>query len=369
MPEPEPPTHVQIAWRDAQQESNQPAAVAPTTNWHPLAREQEESGRAMVASNWRTARAASDSTDNVIPANLQPPQGAQAPPATCPAELRRTSDISPPSESPVPGPQSLMVVPEQAVAGPIPHEVIGHDTHKVPFELAKMSLPPYIVEPPDILLVETIKDLTPKQPVTGQHLVRPDGTIGLGIYGPVRVAGMTLEQIRVAVVNALNAAYPNRQGGPIKPEDVNVDVLAYNSKVYYIITDGGGFGEQVYRQPITGNETVLDAISLINGLPPVASKKKIWVARRVPDQHHGGFYNNILPVDWCAITKGGATSSNYQILPGDRIYVAAEKIIHVDSAISKFVSPIERLLGVTLLGSETVNSIRNRGTGTGTLGR
>ena len=28
-----------------------------------------------------------------------------------------------------------------------------------------------------------------------------------------------------------------------------VDVLAYNSKRYYVIFDGGGYGEQVYLVP------------------------------------------------------------------------------------------------------------------------
>src|SRR5262249_56263464 len=67
-------------------------------------------------------------------------------------------------------------------------------------------------------------------------------------------------------------------------KDVNVDVIAFNSKVYYVITDGGGFGEQVRRFPVTGSETVLDAISNIAGLPAVASKKRIWGARRTPEQ-------------------------------------------------------------------------------------
>ena len=32
-------------------------------------------------------------------------------------------------------------------------------------------------------------------------------------------------------------------------------------------------------KPVTGSETVLDAISKVQGLPPVASQKRIWVAR------------------------------------------------------------------------------------------
>src|SRR3712207_4523827 len=102
------------------------------------------------------------------------------------------------------------------------------------------------------------------QQIRGEHLVRPDGTVSLGIYGSVYVAGMTLDQVRTAVEARLSEVLLN-------PE-VSVDVFAYNSKVYYIITDGGGFGEQVYRFPISGNETVLDAMSQIYGLPAVSSK-------------------------------------------------------------------------------------------------
>ena len=144
-----------------------------------------------------------------------------------------------------------------------------------------------------------------------------------------------------------------------------VDVYAYNSKVYYIITDGGGYGEQVYRISATGNETVLDALSQINGLPAVASKKKIWVARATPD-HSPPL---ILPVDWCGIVKSGSAATNYQVFPGDRIYVNSDARIRTDSALGKFLAPVERVLGTVLLGSSTVNSIRNgtnAGTGTGT---
>jgi polysaccharide export outer membrane protein len=225
--------------------------------------------------------------------------------------------------------------------------------------LNKTVLPPYIIEPPDVLLIETLEALK-EQPIRGPHLVRPDGTVSLGTYGEPRLAGLTLNQAREAIADSIRTQRPE---AIIKPKDIVVDVLAYNSKVYYIITDGGGYGAQVYRLPITGNETVLDALSLINGLPAVASKKQIWVARRVPG--HGGD-GNILPVDWVGLTQGGSAATNYQILPGDRLYVHSDKLIRLDTWLSKIIAPVERVFGVTLLGSETVNSIRNRGAGTGT---
>lgn len=221
-----------------------------------------------------------------------------------------------------------------------------------PRECAKVSLPPYVIEPPDILIIESTQQIR-DQPVRGQHLVRPDGTVALGIYGVAPVAGLTLEQAKEMIARVLEQRIKD-----FERKNLYVDVLAYNSKFYYVITDGGGFGEQVIRLPITGSETVLDGISQINGLPPVASKKAIWVARSFPCQGgHGS--ETVLPVDWCGITQRGDTATNYQIMPNDRIYVKAQKLVRIDTALARFLSPIERVLGVTLLGSSTVNSIRN----------
>jgi polysaccharide export outer membrane protein len=201
------------------------------------------------------------------------------------------------------------------------------------------------------------------QPVRGQHLVRPDGTVGVGIYGPVLVAGKTLGDARTEIARAIHARLDPK--GKVSYKDVldglSVDVLAYNSSVYYIITDGAGLGEQVYRFPITGSETVLDAISHINGLPLVACKRRIWVARRNPG-HPGP--DTVLPVDWIGVTQVGAMNTNWQVMPGDRIYVQADKMRTFNNNLSKFLEPVERLLGVTLLGSQTVNSIRSGTTST-----
>lgn len=186
-----------------------------------------------------------------------------------------------------------------------------------------------------------------QQYVAGQHLVRPDGTVGLGIYGSVYVTGMTLQQARLAIENHLRPHIHNPQ--------VSVDILAYNSKVYYVITDGGGAGEQVIRMPSTGNETVLDAVAHIQGLPTVASKGAIWIARPSPAV---GAPDQILKVDWNAIAQGAQTQTNYQVLPGDRLYVKASPLITLDTKVAKFTAPFERMLGFTILGNGTVRTIQ-----------
>lgn len=186
-----------------------------------------------------------------------------------------------------------------------------------------------------------------KQFVAGQHLVRPDGTVGLGIYGSVYVTGMTLQQVRCALERHLSQFIHNPQ--------VSVDVLAYNSKAYYVIADGGGAGEQVVKMPSTGNETVLDAIAAVQGLPTVASKSSIWVARPSADLNGP---DQILTVDWNAIAQGAQTATNYQLLPGDRLYVKASPLITFDTKLAKLTAPFERMLGFTILGNGTVRTIQ-----------
>jgi polysaccharide export outer membrane protein len=260
----------------------------------------------------------------------------------------------------------------------------------VPVELEKITLPPYVIEAPDNLLIQVFvkarvpvdeKDKVPGPPlppddkaptrevaaplpiqdVSGSFLVRIDGTVGLGFWGSVPVAGLTLEQAAMGIRHHLlqqESLRPYR----IQPDNliVIVDVLAYNSKRYYVILDGGGFGEQVYPFPIFGSETVMDAVANVNGLHAVASKRNIWVARRTP---HPGQPWQILPVDWIGITQHGIAATNYQIMPGDRVYVKAQRLVTVDTALARIISPIERVFGVVLLGTTTVNQINGRGFG------
>jgi protein involved in polysaccharide export with SLBB domain len=200
-----------------------------------------------------------------------------------------------------------------------------------------------------------LTDINGRQVVSGPHLVQPDGTVGLGSYGQVHVAGLTVPDVRRAVEMHLSE-YLN------KP-DVSVSVAAYNSNVYYIIADGGGYGQQIVRLPWTGNETVLDAIAQINGLSQVSSKR-IWIARPSRESEER---SQTLCVDWKAVTADGIAKTNYQLLPGDRIYVQADDMIATDNFLAKVFAPINRVLGATLLGASTAQEIQavKNGTSTG----
>ncbi len=201
----------------------------------------------------------------------------------------------------------------------------------------------------DVKASISYSDTTGRQVIAGEHLVRPDGQISLGVYGTVRVAGMTLDQVTEAVTAQL-ARY-------LSEPDVRVDVLGYNSKVFYVVTDGGGNGERVDRIPFTGNETVLDAVAQIQGLSDISSKR-LWVARPSPPGCAG---SQVMMVDWRGITQDGVTTTNYQILPGDRIYIKADDLVALDNMLVKITTPIERVMGAILLGAGTYNRVLNAG--------
>jgi polysaccharide export outer membrane protein len=184
-----------------------------------------------------------------------------------------------------------------------------------------------------------------QQQIVGEHLVGPDGTINLGVYGTVYVTGMTIPQATEAIKEYL-AQY-------VEETLISVDVLAYNSKVYYIVTEGAGFGDNIVRVPVTGNETVLDAVSQIGGLSRVSSKN-IWIARPSPD---GTCYQH-LPVAWQDVVGGGSAATNYQLLPGDRVFIEEDHWFAADSMIARAIAPVERILGLSLLGANTVQTLQ-----------
>lgn len=188
------------------------------------------------------------------------------------------------------------------------------------------------------------------QQIVGEHLVGMDGRVSLGSYGEVYVAGLTKLQAKAAIEEQLKHF--------LEDPEVIVDVFAYNSKKYWVITKGGGFGDNVISLPITGNDTVLDAISNIGGISQVSSTK-MWIARPAPN---GVGCEQILPVDYEGIIAG-STATNYQILPRDRLVIADDPMFRFDAFVAKMTRPFERIFGFVSLGTAMLNRIERFGLG------
>src|SRR5262249_54208455 len=79
---------------------------------------------------------------------------------------------------------------------------------------------PYVVEPPDVLRVEVL-DALPGRPITGEHVVRPDGTNSLGFYWDLEVTGLTLAQIKEKLILHLRTCLTDEALGLQVPSDPN----------------------------------------------------------------------------------------------------------------------------------------------------
>jgi RNA polymerase sigma factor (sigma-70 family) len=177
---------------------------------------------------------------------------------------------------------------------------------------AEPKPPAYVIESPDALKVvygrpesdEPVK-------IAGQRLVRPDGTIGLGMLGSVSVAGRTAEEARAAIAEHL----AGRLDG-FDPKKLTVEVSAPNSKFLYVIADAADGTEQICRLPATGSETVVDAA--VGAKVPLLGigQNRVYVLRPT----EGGTASKVLPVDWKAITLDGDPATNHPLRPGDRVY-------------------------------------------------
>jgi polysaccharide export outer membrane protein len=244
-----------------------------------------------------------------------------------------------------------------------PEEKIAQSN--LPRELNKVSMPDYVVEPPDLILVEVLEAL-PGRPISGERLVRPDGKITLGFYGEVYVAGLTITEIKEKIVLHLRKQIPDEVLGLIEqdeegnfinvePKDSNrvfVDVTAYNSKNYYVQGDVAAPG----KLPITGNETVLDAINYAGGLIPTAAPQNIRLVRPAPP---GACCEQKLPVNLAAIISGGDPTTNYQLMPGDRVVVYRDPIVRTTLFIDRLAAPFQTVVNSVLQYSFAARSVRS----------
>src|SRR5262249_2534394 len=140
----------------------------------------------------------------------------------------------------------------------------------------------------------------------------------------------------------------------IEPRDTDrvfVDVTAYNSKNYYVLGDVLVTG----KMPITGNETVLDAINYAGGLTPTAAPQNIRLVRPAPP---GACCEQILPVNLAAITSGGDPTTNYQIMPGDRIVVYRDPIVRFPVFLDRLAAPFQAVIGSMLQTAFTLRAVK-----------
>ncbi len=225
-----------------------------------------------------------------------------------------------------------------------------------PAQAAGDSADLYVIEPPDLLRVEVESPL-PGHPINGERLVRPDGTITLGFYGDLFVNGLTVREAKEKLVAHLRQWLSDEQLGigdgvaPSQTERVRVEVAGYNSKQYYVL----GAVRSPGRFPLTGSETVIDAINAAGGIDDRKAMPTVEVVR---DALLGPRLRQILPVDLAGIIRRHDPTTNYQLREHDRVLVYAPGEVADPDALlaSENVPKRVRVEGIASPNSEPVAS-------------
>jgi polysaccharide export outer membrane protein len=84
----------------------------------------------------------------------------------------------------------------------------------------------------------------------------------------------------------------------------------------------------------------------------------MWLAR--PNGQDANKFQ-MFPINYPALVKGGSPGTNYQLMPGDRLFVKANPLIAANTRLNQFWAPVmatfNNIFGLTLTGTSTVGAI------------
>ncbi len=138
----------------------------------------------------------------------------------------------------------------------------------------------------------------------------------------------------------------------VAPEDTNrvfVDVTTYNSKRYSVTGDVAKPGSF----PITGHETVFDALNYAGDFIPSADQENIRLVRPA----RGGKSEKIYKIDYRGIVEKGDKRLNYQLFPGDRLVVGRNRMIQNTIMIDRLAASFQTLVNSSLQASNMYRSL------------
>ncbi len=181
--------------------------------------------------------------------------------------------------------------------------------------------PEYRIEPPDVLQVTfqnaKIKSSHQEIVATGIQLtglVGPDGKVKLAGLGSVFIAGQTRKEACQEIKRHFAALNESLR---VAFEDITIDVVQANSKVFYLIHQGD-HGDSAARMPFDSTKNVKDVLTSATYSHPVnLADCEIEVRRPSGSPTES---EQIIPVDWEQIARNDQ-AEEIALLPGDRLIV------------------------------------------------
>lgn len=185
----------------------------------------------------------------------------------------------------------------------------------------------YILQPPDEIEVHCSD--VPELDLQTQQ-IRPDGKISFEKFGEIDAAGKTPAQVANILRGKALELY-QLEGN----NRVDVRVVAFRSKRYYVFGQVNAPGAQVY----SGRDTVMGALALAGGPTILAWKERIQVIRPSRDENVKA---KIFEVNFDRMAAHGEASTDVLLQEGDVIYVPPTILAAAAMKIEEFIRPIAR---------------------------
>ena len=213
---------------------------------------------------------------------------------------------------------------------------------KMPSQVA-VTTDQYELMPPDEITIYCSR--VPE--LNGQsQRIRPDGKISFESLGEIEIAGKTPEEVSKILEQKAASLYTLPGDEPI-----DVRVVAFQSKSYYVLGQVFRPGRKLY----TGRDTVLDALA--DAIPNVmAWNSRIQVIRPSENKENPPKVFEV-NLDWMQIH--GDLRKNVLLEQNDIIYVPPTPFAAVALAIEQFMRPIARAFtGAYILETGTQGASR-----------
>ena len=180
----------------------------------------------------------------------------------------------------------------------------------------------YTLGPDDVIEIEVRRH----PEFSGQYSVNSEGKIEYKFVGDVIVTGLTKVQLQERLSQILSEYI-------IEP-DINVRIIAYLSKVYYVVGEVNGPGKFYMK----GNTITVREALIQSGLPVIGSSAMRKCRLITPDNKGRSVCKYVNAYE---LLYGGDLRQNVDMKPGDVLYVPSSiiaKIVRVISPVTNAVS-------------------------------
>jgi polysaccharide biosynthesis/export protein len=167
----------------------------------------------------------------------------------------------------------------------------------------------YRLQPGDVVEVQYRHSAEFNQSVT----VQPDGFVMLQMAGELRVAGLTVEEARLAVTKQSEVR--------LKDPEVALSLKEFEKPSFVV----GGEVAKPGRFDLRGPTTALEAIAMAGGFTPDSKHSQVLLVRRL-DEHRA----QVTPLDMKKMEQHPQQAQEYPLRAGDMLIIPKNALSKVE---------------------------------------